>query len=140
MGTNYSPTNVDLLNIGHACNLNCLQCYYREPVALSKREMKKDLAAAERIVGKFKDSSVFVYPMEISTSMDIVPLISRVGQKSVLSNGIMLDEHKVAMFLENGVTEMKITLFSNPQEHAFFNQVNEEDYQTITRNIRMCVS
>jgi len=30
MAKNFNPVNVDLLNIGRSCDLNCRQCFYRE--------------------------------------------------------------------------------------------------------------
>lgn len=137
MTKNFEPSNVDLLNIGNNCNLNCQQCYYKEEQIL-ETSLEQELFLAGKLIKTFSNSSIFIYPKEITTSMDIVHLLPRVNQKSVLSNGIMLSEEIIDHIINNGVKEIKVTFFASYQEHSFFNRIDNEQYKKIIKNLELC--
>lgn len=138
MAKNYNPKNVDLLNIGRACDLNCIHCYYREKVTVTNHDIARDMDIASRVLNNFPDSSIFVYPMEIANNMEIISLLLQAGQKSVLSNGILLNERMLDLLLVYGIEEIKITLFSNFREHNFFCGIGSGQYEDILKNIQLC--
>ena len=138
MAKNYSPTNVDLLNIGNNCNLNCIHCYFQEINDQRRRSVVKDISLAKKLKNQFPFSCFFIYPMDISTSKELVPLLLEYQQKSVLSNGIELDDIFIAELLGNGVNEIIITLFSSYEEHSYFNRITADQYKKIKSNIELC--
>ncbi len=131
--------HLDFLNIGSSCNLNCRQCYFQEEGNLSKRTLQNDEENVQWLSREFENAGYFMYPMEITTSMNIVPIMSNVArQKVVLSNGILLNEQYIQTLIAGGVERIKITLFANYEEHNFFNRITREQYNMIMHNIKLC--
>lgn len=134
-----NPSNVDFLNAGNSCNLNCSQCYFKEKGPACARNMEEDIKVIEGLAKKFSQSSLFIYPMEIATSMDLAPLLKEVNQKTVLSNGIALTGENIDSLFQAGITRIKITLFANAYENKLFNHTSEAQYEAIEKNIARCV-
>jgi len=128
------PSNIDILNIGNDCNQSCRQCYYVEK-NLTELNLN-ELILAKKIIQKYSKSSIFIYPKEIANNQNLFPLIKRVGQKSVLSNGLLLNDKILRSLKMSGVEEIKITLFANPKEQKFFNGNNNKQYKLILSNIK----
>ena len=130
------PSNIDILNIGNPCNQNCQQCYYVErktiPLDLNQKELVK------KIVADYPQSSIFVYPKEIANNQQLFPLIRLVGQKTVLSNGLLLNDKILKSLKEVGVGEIKITLFATAKEQKFFNGNDAKQYKQIIAAIKKC--
>ena len=131
---------IDFLNIGNGCNLNCKQCFFQESSLTIVREgLVPDIEKAKWLMSKFKGASFFLYPMEITTSMEYLEFMSKTAQQDVvLSNGILLTKPKVEKLIEANIKQVKITLFANYAEHTFFNNITNTQYRCIIDNIRLC--
>lgn len=136
---NLKPSNIDFLHIGNKCNLNCLQCFYREEsVTIINNRVSAEIQIAKKIINKFPDSAFFLYPMEITTSMEVGDVFPSIGQTSILSNGIDLSYERIVSLKSNGIKQIKITFFATFEEHSFFYHINKEQYNKIEEAIKMC--
>ncbi|KKQ18583.1 MAG: Radical SAM domain protein [Berkelbacteria bacterium GW2011_GWA1_36_9] len=130
--------NIDLLDIGNSCNLDCRQCFYVSPGARFFPSIGEQLDRAKAVVEKFPGSSLFLYPKEICTSLFLLDMIQAVGQHSVLSNGILLSDRVVEKLAAHGIEEVKVTLYASYKEQKIFYGITEEQYRQIIENIARC--
>lgn len=128
-------TNIDFLSCGKNCGQNCRQCFYKETQG-------QGLAAGDeefitRFVDRFKFDGYFIYPREISTSLSLLPLMKRAGQKSVLTNGVNLGRNPqmLDLFEEYGIRGIKFTLFADASEQNLMNGNSVDEYETIKRAV-----
>lgn len=129
---------VHVLDVGNACNLNCKQCFYASSNK-SKLEESDQLEKIHLITDSFVGANFFIYPMEISTSEFLLPVIMEFGQKKVLSNGILLTDEFVDELISKGISQVKTTLYSTYKEQAFFYNMSEYQYECLKKNIVRCV-
>jgi len=131
-----NPINIDLLSIGNPCNQNCKQCFYSEDY--SAKIIKNELDLADKIIKTYSKSSFFIYPKEITTSLHLLPLFQKVGQKGVSSNGLIFSEKTVEALKNYQINRIRFTLFATPEEQQFFNGNTLEDYEAIKNSARIC--
>lgn len=139
MNTPHSIANVDLLDVGNGCNLNCKQCFYVSPSNCPSLSIEEQLRRARAIIVKFHKSSFYLYPKEICTSLFLLNAIQTAGQRSVLSNGILLSDGIIEELAAHGIEEVKITLYSSYEEQRFFYPITREQYQQVVKNVAKCV-
>ncbi|MFH1630712.1 MAG: radical SAM protein [Candidatus Aenigmatarchaeota archaeon] len=131
-----NPSNIDFLNVGNPCSMGCDHCFYVEPAPIDVSISENEDELIKGISDKFQNSSFFIYPKEITTSQYLLQTISRFNQKSVLSNGLNITDSFVGRLKNAGVEEVKITLYSNPEEQTYFNNNTEAEYRRIKDSIR----
>jgi len=130
-------SNIDLLNIGNSCNQNCRQCYAAEN-GYTSSVLEQEIEKARKIISANKDSRFFIYPKEITTSPQLIDLISQAGQNKVLSNARIIEPRFIDYIIGRGIKRIKITLFGSEEEQFFWNGNSAEQYSKIKGNIRLC--
>lgn len=125
------------MNIGRACNQNCKQCFIDEKPT-NKTNIEGEISRAERIISANKNNNFFIYPKEITTSPELVELISKIGQQYVLSNAKIIKPRFIDYLKDKGVNRIKITLFGDSEEQSFWNNNTEKEYEEIKKGIKLC--
>jgi radical SAM protein with 4Fe4S-binding SPASM domain len=92
----------------------------------------------EKVLYNNPESSIFIYPKEITTSRYLLPLMKKCGQKKVLSNGREIDNSFIREMKEYGIEEIEITLFATPEQQFDFNRNTPEQYEKIKQSIIEC--
>lgn len=133
-----SVANIDLLDVGNNCNMDCRQCFYVSPGAHFFPNAEKQLERAKAVIEKFPRSSLFLYPKEICTSLFLLDMIQAIRQRSVLSNGILLSDKIVEELIAHDIEEVKVTLYASYEEQKFFYGMTEEQYLQVIENISRC--
>lgn len=130
--------NIDFLNVGRPCNQNCRQCFYLEETAGSLSFVEEQ-RLIRTIKEKYSNTTFFIYPKELITSKEFIPLFKECQQRSTLSNGKDLDNQTIGEIILAGIREIKITLFANSGQQEFFNGNSREEYNSIKGTIQRCV-
>lgn len=131
-------SNIDFLNVGNPCNQNCRQCFYRNESNLTGISLTKEIKLIEKALYENPESSIFVYPKEITTNRDLFSTMKKCGQKKVLSNGKEIDDEFIRELKKYGLEEIEITLFDNIEQQYDFNKNTSEEYEKIKQSIRKC--
>jgi radical SAM protein with 4Fe4S-binding SPASM domain len=134
------PSNIDFLNVGNQCNQRCRQCFYNENGEISNLTLEQEIELIGKVAKNFPDSAIFVYPKEITTSLDIIPTLAKNRQTSTLSNGRDLDDIVIAKLRNFGIEEIGITLFANAEQQLYFNGNSREEYLRIKDAIQRAIS
>jgi radical SAM protein with 4Fe4S-binding SPASM domain len=132
------PKNIDFLNVGYPCNQNCRQCFYLEE-RIGSLSSGEEQRLIRRIVDKYPNTTFFVYPKELTTSKEFIPLFKECGQSSTLSNGKDLDNQTIEEIAQAGIREVKITLFANLEQQSFFNGNSGEEYRSIKSSVQRSI-
>lgn len=133
-----SPSNIDFLNVGNPCNQNCRQCYYKSETNLSGITPIKETKLIGKVSRNNAESTIFIYPKEITTSRYLLPLMKKCGQKKVLSNGREIDYKFINELKNNKIEEIEITLFATFEQQRDFNRNTAGEYEKIKQSIRKC--
>ncbi len=138
---NVVPSNLDFLDVGNKCNFECSGCFYGacSGIDMLEDEKSEEIKAIEKISGQFKNSKIFIYPPEISTSQYLLDVISKFNQKFILSNGYKLDNSLVKNLKSAGIESISVTFFANANEQKFWQKVNKATYEKIKTNIARAV-
>lgn len=132
------PKNIDFLNVGNSCNQNCRQCFYLEE-RIGSLSSEEEQRLIRKIKEKCPNTTFFIYPKELTTSKEFIPLFRECGQGSTLSNGKDLDNQTIEEIIQAGIREIKITLFADFEQQRFFNRNSRREYMSIKRAIQRCV-
>ncbi len=132
-----NPSNIDIVSPGNPCNQNCSQCYLVEK-NLTEISPTEEIELIEKVLYNNPESSIFIYPKEITTSRYLLPLMKRCDQKKVLSNGREIDDEIIRELKEAEIEEIEITLFATPEQQYDFNRNTVEEYQKIKQSIKKC--
>ncbi|MAG72687.1 hypothetical protein CL620_00090 [archaeon] len=98
-------------------------------------EIQEELDLVQKVRERYSDSSLFLYPDEITTSSYLLEPMQEVGQTYTLSNGLRLDDVMVDSMLEVGMKSVKVTFFANAEEQEQWQQINATGYRRIEQNI-----
>ncbi len=116
----HSTISITFLGMGRPCELSCPGCWYgaeRDTLGLTLEEQKR---LALKVMANYPDAPVLVYPPEITNTPELIPFLRRIGQRSVVTNGIRL-EPLVSTLKAAGVAALKVTLFAHRRDQAYFN-------------------
>ncbi|MBU0456766.1 MAG: hypothetical protein KKD75_01355 [Nanoarchaeota archaeon] len=119
------------------CNRSCSNCFKRRINSNFDKENEQNLV--NKIMKKNKSSNFFLFPNEATTSPYLFDLMVEIGQKYSLSNGLLLDERMVDMMLIAGLESVKVTYFANAKEQIEWQNITENQYLTIEKNIKKAV-
>lgn len=135
----YSTISITFLGMGRPCELSCPGCWYgaeRDTLGLTLEEQKR---LALKVMANYPDAPVLMYPPEITNTPELVPFLRRIGQRSVVTNGIRL-EPLVGTLKAAGVTTLKVTLFARRRDQAYFNETPAGYYEKIKAGIGKAVA
>lgn len=129
---------IHVMGIGAACIQECNQCYYKN-IGLTGKGTIADMNLLRLIQAENPSSLVFPYPMDIGTSLGLLPVMKDLNVTWGMTNGRTLSDSVITKFLDAGVTNLKVTLFATSEEQQAYNENTFEQYQQIKDSITMAV-
>lgn len=116
--------------VSDRCNTNCFHCYRRRENIIKKniRDCKKDISDLME-----KGNEVIIAGSEILCSIEMLQLHKIVGQKYIISNGILLskNENIAQKIIENGIKRVGISW-----HYGFQHRLNGISENTLLKAIR----
>lgn len=131
---------VDIL-IPSTCSENCGHCFFVEnnlPFLKANSDTLTELRELAKIFDP-QQTNLTIYPREITTAMELLPIFIQLQKDTVLTNGALLSEKKISQLLNAGITKLSISLHGNREQHTKLTQTVPEFYDLTLQGINRAI-
>ncbi|OIP03272.1 hypothetical protein AUK18_02290 [Candidatus Beckwithbacteria bacterium CG2_30_44_31] len=131
---------VDLL-IPSTCSENCGHCFFVEnnlPFLKADSETLNELRKLAQIFDP-QQTYLTIYPREITTAMELLPIFTQLQKDTVLTNGALLSERIISQLKNAGITKLSVSLHGNQDQQTKLTQADPKFFELTLQGINRAI-
>jgi len=138
--TKDTKTAVDLL-VPSTCSEDCGHCFFVENNVPFLKADSNTLAELRELVEIFdpQQTNLTIYPREITTAMELLPIFTQLQKDTVLTNGALLSEKRISLLLKAGISKLSVSLHGNQDQHTKLTQTNPNFFDLTLQGINRAI-